>query len=216
MKKNGFITQLTVHNALHQSTLAIVLISVIPVLSIIHMGSMVWFHADKPSPYTQNFILASVIILGVSGFLILLKFLKNIIRLRLYIEDVVEGVLPENISLLNIHSSDDLKFIEHGLNMVLQQMRQRIEFAEKQHRAMAQSLGAACHHISQPATILKMRLYLMKQVDIPQEERAQVDACEKDFQAIMDLLNKLRTVTEFRTESYIHEDDGDEAEILAV
>jgi methyl-accepting chemotaxis protein len=213
--------------------------SIIPSLSLFYMGAMLWFKAESLSSTAQIFIFVSTTIIAVSGLLILLKFPKNIIKLRQYIEGIASGVLPDTIYLLNTHRSDDLKFIECGLNAILEEMRHRMELAEQKldveralretiegqhqdllkaerHRAMVQSLGAACHHIGQPATILKLRLNLIRQIAGSADELAEIEECEKDLRLIMIVLEKLRGVSEFRTESYVSDEDCGDCEILAI
>lgn len=239
MKKNGFRAPLNTHSALHQAIISIVLMSIIPSLSLFYMGAMMWFSAEQLPRAARAFIFVSTIIIAISGFLILLKFPKNIIKLRQYIEEIAVGVLPDKIRLLNTRNSDDLKFIEYGFNAILQEMRRRMEIAEQKldvehalretverqqldllkaerHRTMVQSLGAACHHIGQPATILKLRLHLIKQIAGSDDELAEIEECEKDLRLIMIVLDKLRAVNEFRTEPYVSDEDCGDCEILAI
>lgn len=240
-KQKKYINELTAHDALHQSVIGIVLMSILPLLAVMYLSAMIWIQPERMTTSSRVFIAVSTTILAVAGFLILMKFPKNIIKLRQHIADVAAGTLPERISLLNTHSSDDLKFIENGLNMIVREMREQVEQAERQqrvehelretiqkqhecivhaeqHRAMVQSLGAACHHIGQPVTVMEMRLHLMKMVDdVPSEELVQIDECEKAIQQIREILGKLMAVSEFRTEPYIHEGhDDEESEILAI
>ena len=239
MKKNGFLTQLNTHNALHQAIISILLLSVIPSLSLFYLGAMMWFQAEQLSRSTQGFIFVSMLIIATSGLRILLKFPKNIIKLRQYIEEIATGILPDKVRLLNTHSSDDLRFIELGFNEILQEMRNQIELLEQKleveralretierqqqnllqaerHHAMIQSLAAACHHIGQPATILKMRLCLMKEIASSDDELAEIEECQKDLRLILIVLDKLRAVNEFRTEPYVSDADCGYCEILAI
>jgi hypothetical protein len=236
MKKFESISQLASHNALQQSIIAVLLIAVIPSLSLYHIGSLMFLKADQASPYIPVFIFSMMMIIASAGFVMLLKFPKNIIQLRQHIADLAEGVLPEKINLIDTQNSDDLMFIENGLNIILQEMHHRIELVEEKlrvehtlretierqqhnllqaerHRAMVQSLGAACHHIGQPAAILKMRLCLIKQIVGSEDEVAEIEECERDLRLILIVLDKLRAVNEFRTESFV-DDDG--CEILAI
>ncbi len=236
MKKFECLNELASHNALQQSIIAVVLIAVIPALSLYYMGSSMFLHADLTSPYIQLVIFTMMMIISSAGFIMLLKFPRNIIKLRQHIAEVASGVLPDKINLMDTHSSDDLMFIETGLNVILQEMHHRIEFVEEKlrvehdlretielqhkellhaerHRAMVQSLGAACHHIGQPAAILKMRLRVIKQIVGSDDELAEIEECEKDLRLILIVLDKLRAVNEFRTESYVN-DEG--YEMLAI
>ena len=81
---------------------------------------------------------------------------------------------------------------------------------------MVQSLAAACHHLRQPATILQMRLQVMRHIHIATEEDVQLEECEKNLNAIMDILDRLMQVGEFRTESYVDEISGEQQKMLAL
>lgn len=239
MNKGGFMTKLNSQNAVYQSALAIVLMSIIPLLSTTYMGLIMQGQIEPPPPYLLGVILSLVMMMAVTGFLIFLKFPKNIIKLRSYITHVAEGVFPQNVCLFDSSSSNDLKFIENGLNSVIQQMQDRIDEAELQnqlerqlrekielqqnnliqaekHRAMVQSLSAACHHIGEPTMALGLRLHIIKRMDLSPEEQKHVDECDKSLESIMDVLDKLRKVSQFRTEPYIYSDANDDIEMLAV
>ncbi len=148
-------------------------------------------------------------------------------------------MLPEHVTLLDTQKSDDLQFIEQGLNAVLEEMRVRIKLAEEvhcvecelrktiesqqkalihaeRHRTMVQGLGAASHHIGQPATVLKMRLYLLKQMATSMDQVAEIEECEKDIRAIIAIIEKLRAVNEFKAETYINGESFDDLKILSI
>ena len=54
----------------------------------------------------------------------------------------------------------------------------------------------------------------MKEIHDSFEELVQIDECERDLQVIINILDRLRMVSEFRTEPYIHNADGEDIEIL--
>lgn len=240
MNKSRPIMQFAATTALHQSMIAIVLIAGFPLMATLYMGTMIWLQPGSLPMAIMLAIFATTIILAGAGFVILLKFPKNIMRLRQHIAEFVPMEQPSKISLINAHSSDDLRHIESDLNAVLHKMRQQVELAElnqrkehwlrekvedqhrtlvqaERHRAMIQSLGAACHHLGQPVTSLKMRLYLMKEhEDLSDAERAGIMECEQDLDSIEQILDRLRTVSQFRTEPYIGQSDDNKTEILAI
>lgn len=240
MSKSRHLMQFKATTALYQSIIAIVLIAGFPLMAILYMGTMIWLQPGTLPTAITVFIFAFTIILATAGFAILLKFPKNIMRLRQYITDFVPLDQSSRISLINAQSSDDLRHIESDLNAVLHKMRQQVELAElnqrkehwlrqkveeqhrtlvqaERHRAMVQSLGAASHHLGQPLTSLKMRLYLLKQHDdLTNAERTGLEECEQDLDNIERILDRLRTVIQFRTEPYIGKDDQDGTKILAI
>ena len=226
-------------SAVHQSVIAIVLISVVPLLSMVYIGVVCWLHPELSPVRIGILIFSSIVVMDVAGVLILFKYPRNIVRLRKYISNVAEGVFPVEIRLFEINKSDDLMYIENGLNAIIEAMRKQVEIAEgklrveqklretierqqqtlvhaERHRAMIQSLGAACYHLNRPVSILSMRLKWVKKIgNVPYQERIQIEECEKEIGMIVDMLDRLKAVSEFRTEPYVA-DDYNDTEILAV
>ncbi|MDD4734556.1 MAG: response regulator [Kiritimatiellae bacterium] len=82
-----------------------------------------------------------------------------------------------------------------------QQGRVLIE-AERQ-RVMLESLGAACHHMGQPATIMMAYLELLKEGETDPERRQMINQCIDSANRMAEILHKLQTVTEYRTVPYV-------------
>jgi PAS domain S-box-containing protein len=84
--------------------------------------------------------------------------------------------------------------------------------AEKQ-RVMLESLGAACHHLGQPATVLSANLAIIKQrIETPDQlvndlVSSSIESCER----LADILYQLNTVNEYRTTNYLGDLSGEEA-----
>ena len=74
--------------------------------------------------------------------------------------------------------------------------------AERQ-RVMFESIGAACHHLGQPATVLSAYLQLMQQQEQDPALLAMVNNSLDSVQAIADVLERLRNVNAYRTEPYL-------------
>lgn len=224
--KNLNMTSLISYNAHSQTRMAIALISIIPLLVSMIMVLFVYVPGVSFSIFGQIGILVFTLILAFCGYFIIRKYPENIIKLRQYISEVAEGALPEQVELLDSKSSDDIRFIENGFNVVLKEMRNKVAIVEQQlrvekklretielqqqtlilaeqHRTMIQSLGAACHHIGQPASVLGMHLYLMKERAESDEARAEIDECMKDLELIGEVLGNLKNVGEYKTTAYI-------------
>jgi hypothetical protein len=151
------------------------------------------------------------------GFAILLKYPINIVRLRRSLEQLESGVMPSPAALVLIKDEDDLAAIETYMHNIIEQTKQRIETIEQQshdlveketQRAMIESLGAACHHLGQPATIITTYLAMMRRKELPEDVRGMIEECEQAAEKIGDILDKLRSVTEFSVESYLPHEDG--------
>jgi len=213
-------------DARQQSSIGIALMSVIPLLVI----CLIFFYSETNSGNRILALSLSTIALGLSGYVILQKYPRNILELRNFILEIANGTIPEKINLLNTDESDDLRFIERGFNVILAELKKQIGIIENQlelekklrkqieeqqeklisaekTRVMIQSLGAACHHIGQPTAILGMHLYLMKEHVGSEELRKEIDVCMGDLEIVGDILEKLKAITYYRTTPYIQSDD---------
>jgi len=86
--------------------------------------------------------------------------------------------------------------------------RKRAQEAEKEaerHRVMLESLGAACHHLGQPATVLLANLGVMQdKVDKSDPAvRELVQMSTEAAEALGTILHKLNEVTEYKTTQYL-------------
>ena len=80
--------------------------------------------------------------------------------------------------------------------------------AERQ-RAMLASVGAACHHLGQPATVLATNLELVKRLVDGAKKPELTSLLDQSLQAVeqvSDILYKLNTVSEFKTVPYLEDD----------
>jgi signal transduction histidine kinase len=232
-------TSLTTCNALNQAKISIILMAVIPSLSLFYLGTRVGSQDNAFTFLTLFIIVVLTVAIAVPGFFILRKYPANIVKLRQYITEIAQGTLPDKIQLTDTESSNDLKYIEESFNSVLDELRHRIAMAEERlrtelslretiehqqqtlldaerHRVMIQTLGAACHHIGQPATVLQIRLSLLQKLAIREDENQEIKECIKAVQLISDILHQLQRVSEFRTVPYAQTGTGNEEAILAI
>ena len=95
--------------------------------------------------------------------------------------------------------------------------RRRAAEAEKEaerRRVMLESLGAACHHLGQPATVLLANLgIIQKRLDgaedlVVELVKTSIDAAE----SLGSILHKLNTVNEYKTTQYLERRDGADSE----
>ncbi len=215
--------------------------SVIPLLSMIYIVVMVWIYPGRITYMTGAVLIALILLMNIAGFLIQLEYPRILMKLRNHISGIARGILPDKGRLPESRNSDDLIDLENGVNEVIEEMRrqlrvardnqlleqerrQRIEqqqqeliHAEK-HRAMIQTLGAVCHHMGPPLKILRMRMRLMKHIDdMSPMERVQIEECKKELEVTVNIIERLRTIREFRTEPYTGDDDHyNDTEILAI
>ena len=203
--------------------ITLILTVVLPFLAFI----LVVLSAVFPSgafPIASQIALAIITLtLSLSGFVLLRRYPKNTLRLREYLEHMARGELPEKVTLRE--DEDDIAAIEHCLNVILEEMRSRMEALRRQlersqemretiqsqakeileaerQRVMLQSLTAACHHIGQPATVLRAHLGMMKK-HAPPDKVHQLTECIDAAEAIADVLDRLRQVSTYRTVPYV-------------
>jgi PAS domain S-box-containing protein len=92
--------------------------------------------------------------------------------------------------------------------------RKRAEQAEREAertRVMLESLGAACHHLGQPATVLLANLGIVQR-RLKSDDATLNDLVEGSIEAVEELgkiLHKLNTVNEYKTTQYLGEVEGE-------
>ena len=217
------------------------LMAVIPILALLSVVLMALRFPGTYSVASQILVSALALVIALSGYTILRKYPENIARLRWYLRDIASGELPERVALLD--SEDDFTAIQDYLNLVLAELRNKLKTLEDQlalsrkmqkiigsqaaeileaerHRVMIQSLGAACHHIGQPATVLRTYLELLKREATSETASAEVDECIQAVSNICEVLDKLRHVSHYRTVPYQTFHPGnmpaDDEEILVI
>ena len=108
---------------------------------------------------------------------------------------LVKGsITPENLlrTILTAVQTVEMK-------LALEKQREKLMDAERQ-RVMIESLGAACHHLGQPATVISAYLHLMKRAETSPERKEMIDNCLKAAESMGEILQKLQAVSEYRTE----------------
>lgn len=87
------------------------------------------------------------------------------------------------------------------LRDAVEKQKEQLVEAEKQ-RVMIESLGAACHHLGQPTTVITTYLEMIKRQDLPDEALTMLEGCIDAAKSIGDILTKLQQVSEYRREPY--------------
>jgi signal transduction histidine kinase len=236
--KHSF-TALKAHDALNQVKIAIVLIAIIPSLSLFYLSTVVATGDPPYSPATIFLICFLTAAVAAPGFLILKKYPNNIMRLRHYITHISQGTLPERIELEDAKTSDDIQYIEDHFNHVLNSMKERVATAETQlrvehelretvekqqktlmeaerQRVMIQTLGAACHHLGQPATVLQIQMDLLLKNVTDEDELQQIMECAQEVHRISDILHQLQRTSTFRSIPYIDSESPLDEKIIAI
>ena len=196
---------------------ALMLISVIPALAFFFitmrgfMGSPVGW--DTLIPLAVN-----VALLMALGYSILAKYPASVVRLRRWMEGLAKDDMPMHIELSA--DEDDLVAIDRCLHKVVRQSQQRIHALEQQTEALLsaerqrvaiEGLGAACHHLGQPATSISIALYMIRRANTSPEIAPLIDQCQQAADAMAEILQKLQNIASYRTEPYLVSADGNSA-----
>jgi len=236
MKRKLRATSLVMLDAKNQAKIAVVLLAVIPSLSLFYISITVVQNPSGLSPWFIFVTFTLTISIAFFGFMILQKYPKNILKLRQYITEIAQGTLPETIQLAHTQDSDDIRYIEENFNCVLQEMRRRMEIAEKQlrvehalretieqqqetlmeaerQRVMIQTLGVACHRIGQPATVLQIQMDLLMSHVTDDEE---ITECAQEVHKISDILQQLQRTSTFRSIPYIDSENPLDEQMIAI
>lgn len=206
---------LTRRGAWGQVTVASILITVLPALVLV----WVWkSHLDGVTlpPAAAWSIGGGCCIVIMLGYALLLKYPVSIVRLRSYLSTLVEGGVPIRVALPK--DEDDLAAVQHYMELIVKMAEERVRMLQLQHeieleserqRVMVESIGAMCHHLGQPATVMSMCLYRLKNSPSPAEVNAILADCEKAFNAMSEILDRLRATAVYHSESYLHPSSGD-------
>ncbi len=129
------------------------------------------------------------------------------------IDYIVKGTLTANALMRAITNA--LERI--ALKRAVAAQREQLLEAERQ-RVMVESLGAVCHHMGQPVTVLSAYLDIMHRQDHGPEMGGMVEQCREAVDRVSELLARLKSATFYGTEAYLTSAAGDDstARILSV
>jgi len=188
---------------------SIVLISVIPSLAFFYMTTR-GFIGNQIAWGMLIPLEVNVLLLMLLGYGVLAKYPAGVVRLRHWVEELAKGDIPVRIELSS--DEDELAAIERCLREVVHQSRQRVHTLELQtesllvaerQRVAIEGLGAACHHLGQPATSLSIALYMMRRANTSPEVTPLINQCQHAADAMSEILQKLRHIANYRNEPYL-------------
>lgn len=232
---------LTSYGARRQVRVAVALLAVIPILVVGFIAVSVAVPDWAQPAGVHIAVILLTLALAATGYRILRKYPENIVRLRDHLSGIARGELAREVLLLK--EEDDLAAIEKYLNMIITEMRNKMNslqdqlalarklraviesqageiIAAERHRVMIESLGTACHHLGQPVTVLASYLALLEREPKTAETAGELAKCEEAVSTIRDILDKLRKVSQYRTVPYqtFHLEDGrhDDERILDI
>jgi signal transduction histidine kinase len=195
----------------HQFGVAVALMSAIPLLAFSYLlgDAMSSRSFDIETLYMM---LPSVVALISLGVVLLARHTLEVTALRSTLERLSKGELPQ-VDLLK--SSEDFSAIQRYLGVVIKQTDEKVRIIEaqskalvqaEQQRVMAETVGAACHHLGQPATVIRVYLDLMKKVEASPEMKAMIQECQSAVEEVAGILERLQGVGQYQTEPYLGPD----------
>lgn len=192
-----------------QVAVAAMLITVLPALIL----AWAWkSHLDGATlpPLAAWCVGGIVFLVIILGYTLLFKYPVSIVRLRQYLSTIASGGIPGQVTLSQ--DEDDLAAVQHYMEQIVTMAEDRIHMIEKRHevelgaerqRVMIESLGAMCHHVGQPATVMSMCLYRLKNNPAPGEVPVILAECETAFDSMTEILDQLRTTSQYASEPYL-------------
>jgi len=192
-----------------QVAVAGLLITVLPGLTLLWLANI---HMRGVTLHPSTFWAAGGGIFAVIalGYALLVKYPVSIVRLRHYLQVLAGGGIPELVNIAK--DEDDLAAVQGYLETIIKMAEDRIQMLKKQHdleleterqRVMVESIGTMCHHLGQPASTLSMGLYRLKNNPETEEVPKILAECEESFNAMSEILDKLRAISHYCSESYL-------------
>jgi len=191
-----------------QFGVAVALMTVIPLLAFTYvLGDAI--ASRSLNLETVYFLLPSVGALVAMGVMLLARHTIEVNQLRTYLELMSRGELPTTGVG---DSNDDFAAIKRSLGMVIKQGDEKIKKIEaravalvkaEQQRVMAETVGAACHHLGQPATVIRVYLDLMKRAETSPEMQSMIQECQLATEDVVTVLQRLQDVGTYETEPYL-------------
>lgn len=144
------------------------------------------------------------------GYVLLFKYPVNMVRLRSYLRILAQNGLPERVAMSE--DEDDIAAVHFYLKQIVRHAEERLNLLEERHKAalaterhriMMESIGALCHYVGQPATVLSLSLHKMRQAVGDSPAAPLVAECQAAFDDITATLDRCRELTHYRTEPYL-------------
>lgn len=190
-----------------QFAVAVALMSAIPLLVFGYFVSDALLH-DTLRPHALWLAMPAIAALMALGIVVLVRHAIEVGRLRRYLELMAQGRMPK---VDFNEASADFVAIERYLGTLIKQADDKIRIIEsqskalvhaEQQRVMVETVGAACHHLGQPATVIRVYLDLMKRQETSPEMRQMIQECQLAAEDVAAILHRLQGVAQYQTVPY--------------
>jgi len=208
-----------------QFRIALVLTILFPVLTVVSLIASGVVEVKFVSGHGTVILLAVAPVIFL-GYWLLARYPRTVVDLRRSLERIASGELPDEVLLPD--DEDDISAITACLSMILQQTRTRLETIRKQHEELIaaerdkvalESMGAACHHIGQPAAalLLYMGMIEKERANLPQNVAVLLADIRSNVEQLCDILNKMQSLSAYKTVPYLSAfREGKEQNILDI
>jgi signal transduction histidine kinase len=195
---------------------AVSLMSVLPLLAFMVL-LINGLRNESVSQEAFYFVTPAIVVLVVLGIVLLIRHSRQVEQLRRTLEVMAHGGVP---SLMFGEGGEDFLAIEKCLGAVIRQTDDRVRVIEAQSRALVQAeqqrvmietLGAACHHLGQPATVIRVYLEMMQKKESSPEMQRMIGECQSAAESVAGILHRLQGVGRYQTEPYLQSRVTDEA-----
>ena len=154
----------------------------------------------------QNNTLAIVMLTGQGSEQLAVDAMKNGAM-----DYLVKGTItPEDLERA-IHNAIEKVELRRTIN----HQREKLMEADRQ-RVMIESLGTACHHIGQPATVISAYLQLMQAQETDDEMKEMIATCLEASESMAQILQQLMHVSQYSTQPYLSGADQQADTIIAI
>lgn len=152
----------------------------------------------------------AILIFILLGYALLIKYPVSIVRLRRYLSTLAAGGIPDAVTLTE--EEDDLAAVQRHMERIVKLAEDRVYMLERRHaveleaerqRVMVESMGAMCHHLGQPSTVLGMCLFRLKNQPRPEDIPEILKDMEDAFESMIQLLEEFRNLAAYASEPYL-------------
>ena len=123
-----------------QFKVAIILISILPLISIWYLAST-GVLIDRSGGWLIRIVGPIILLMIVLGYLLLAKYPVTIVKLRKYLENIIKGELPDKVNLLR--SENDISAIEDSMNIIIRKLKSEITLIQTEKVSLQQQLYQA-------------------------------------------------------------------------
>jgi signal transduction histidine kinase len=192
-----------------QVVVAAILITVLPALILAWLWTSQFAGVAMPMGAFAAAATASLLFI-LLGYALLVKYPVSIVRLRRYLSTLAAGGIPDEVTLTE--EEDDLAAVQRHMERIVKLAEDRVHMLERRHaveleserqRVMVESMGAMCHHIGQPSTVLGMCLFRLKNQPTPEEIPEIIRDMDESFESLSRLLEEFRNLAAYASEPYL-------------